>query len=73
MGPYLIRSGQTELLRVISVYAARGSSRQQLRLLYMNAPALEVWQRMGKAGQVLGTQHRPPHNALLAFGVPFSE
>ena len=34
MGPYLIISGQTELLRSISVYSERGKSREQVRLLY---------------------------------------
>ena len=40
MGPYLIISEQTELLRSISVYSERGKSREQVRLLYMNAAAL---------------------------------
>src|SRR6185437_7896981 len=39
MGQYLIISGQTELLRSISVYTERGTSREQVRLLYMNAVA----------------------------------
>jgi hypothetical protein len=42
MGPYLIISGQTELLRSISVYSERGKSRDQVRILYMNAAALSV-------------------------------
>jgi hypothetical protein len=32
MGPYLIVSGQTELLRSISVYSERGKSREQVDL-----------------------------------------
>jgi hypothetical protein len=35
MGPYLIISGQTDLLRSISIYSERGNSRKQVRLLYM--------------------------------------
>jgi hypothetical protein len=39
MGPYLIESGQTPLLATISIYSQRGESREQARLLYMNAVA----------------------------------
>jgi hypothetical protein len=42
MGPYLIESGQTQLLITISIYSERGESREQVRLLYMNAVALRV-------------------------------
>ena len=73
MGPYLLASGQTALLRTISIYSLRGESREQIRLLYMHAPAILVWRSMGKAPNVVGSQARPPHSALLAFGVPFSE
>jgi len=73
MGPYLLASGQTGLLRTISIYSLRGESREQIRLLYMNAPAIRVWRSMGKAPNVVGSQARPPHTALLTFGVPFSE
>ena len=73
MGPYLLKSGQTSLLTTISVYSLRGESRQQLRLLYMNAAAIQVWKEMGKVPNVVGAQNRPPHAALLTFGVPFSE
>jgi hypothetical protein len=73
MGPYLIESGQTQLLTTISIYSQRGESREQIRLLYMNAVALRVWEAMGKRPSLIGAQHRPPRNALLAFGVPFSE
>ena len=73
MGPYLIESGQTQLLTTISIYSQRGESREQIRLLYMNAVALRVWKAMGKRPSLIGAQHRPPRNATLAFGVPFSE
>ena len=73
MGPYLIVSEQTKLLTTISIYAQRGENRDQTRLLYMNAAALLVWKAMGKQPKLIGSLHRPPKTALLAFGVPFSE
>lgn len=73
MGPYLVSSGQTRLLTTLSIYSLRGSSREQVRLLYMNGTALRLWKDMGKQPNQIGTQHRPPHAALLSFGVPFSE
>ena len=73
MGPYLISSGQTPLLTTLSVYRLRGDSRDQVRLLYMNQTALRVWMEMGMKPTIVGAMHRPPHAALLSFGVPFSE
>jgi hypothetical protein len=73
MGPYLIESGQTQLLTTISIYSERGEMREQVRLLYMNAVALQVWKAMGKKPSVIGAQYRPSRTSLLAFGVPFSE
>lgn len=73
MGPYLIISGQTELLRSISVYSERGKSREQLRLLYMNVVALGVWRAMGKRTHIIDAQKRPPRSTQLLYGVPFSE
>ena len=73
MGPYLSSSGQIRLLSVLSIYSLRGSSREQLRMLYMNATALRIWKEMGKRPNQTGSQHRPPRAALLTFGVPFSE
>ena len=73
IGPYLVESGQTQLLTEISIYGQRGESREQIRLLYMNAAALLIWKAMGKRPNLIGAQHRPPKTALLAFGVPFSE
>lgn len=73
MGPYLVESGQTSLLRTISIYSLRGESREQIRLLYMNGAAIRVWREMCRAPKVIGSQARPPHTALLMFGVPFSE
>jgi len=71
--PYLLETEQTPLLRVISIYAQRGDSRDQFRLLYMNAPALALWKEMGKVANVIGQAKRPPLSAALIFGVPFSE
>ena len=73
IGPYLVISGQTELLRSISIYSERGKSREQVRLLYMNAVALDVWRAMGKRTHIINAQKRPPRDAQLALGVPFSE
>ena len=73
MGPYLIESGQTRLLTTISIYSERGESREQVRLLYMNAVALRVWKAMGKKPTLIGAQHRPSRTPNQLFGVPFSE
>lgn len=73
MGPYLIASNKTDLLRTLSVYSQRGNSREQIRLLFMNATALGIWRAMGKQARLVGAEHRPPHTALLTFGVPYSE
>ena len=73
MVPYLLKSLQISLLTKISVYSLRGGSREQVRLLYMNAAAIQVWEEMGKAPRIIGAQFRPPRTALLTLGVPFSE
>lgn len=73
MGPYLIESGQTQLLTAISIYSERGETREQVRLLYMNSVALRIWKAMGKKPCLIGRQYRPSRTSLLAFGVPFSE
>ena len=73
MWPYLVQSSQTERLRRISIYAERGTSREQVRILYMNREALALWREMEMAPRVIGESHRPPHGAVLSFGVPFSE
>ena len=73
MWPYLLTSAQTQLLNKISVYTDRGTSREQSRVLYMNASALSVWREMGMAVTIIGESHRPPHSATLSFGMPFSE
>jgi hypothetical protein len=73
MGPYLLKSGQVRLLTTISIYSLRGESREQVRLLYMNATAVQVWQQMGRSPKIIGALVRPPRTALLAFGVPFSK
>jgi hypothetical protein len=73
MGSYLEESGQTRLLTTISIYSQLGDSREQVRLLFMNSVAFLIWQAMGKHPKLIGAQHRPPKNALLTFGIPFSE
>jgi hypothetical protein len=73
MWPYLLQSEQTKLLNSISVYTGKGASREQVRLLYMNAAALAMWREMGHACTVIGESHRPPRSATLSFGMPFSE
>lgn len=73
MGPYLVKTGQMELMTRISIYSERGASRDQVRLLYMNASALFVWRAMGRIPTLAGAQYRPPRRALLMYGVPFSE
>ena len=73
MGPYLLGSEQMRLLTSISVYSSRGKTREQLRLLYMNEVALRIWREMEKLPRIIGSQIRPPREALLSFGVPFSK
>jgi hypothetical protein len=73
MWPYLVRSGQTDRLSTISIYSHRGTSRVQARLLYMNAGALALWKEIKMPGSIVGESHRPPWNAILTFGMPFSK
>ena len=73
MWPYLLGSSQTRRLNEISIYSARGTSSAQSRLLYMNAFALRMWREMRMPVTIIGESHRPPHGALLCFGMPFSE
>ena len=73
IAPYLLKSGQTQLLTTISVYSLRGESREQIRMLYMNAAAIHVWEEMGMEPKIIGEQVRPPRTAHVAFGVPFSK
>jgi hypothetical protein len=73
MWPYLLNSAQTQQLSKISIYAERGASRVQTRLLYMNSSALQIWSEMGMPATVIGESHRPPRSATLSFGMPFSE
>jgi hypothetical protein len=73
IGPYLLQTQQAHLLHTISIYAQRGDSRGQFRLLYLNAPALALWREMGRPANPVGERKRPPQDATLTFGVPFSE
>jgi hypothetical protein len=73
MSYFITKSDQTKLLTTLSIYSQRGETRDQVRLLYMNDVAFSIWKTMGKEPKVVGSQHRPPLTALLAFGIPFSE
>ena len=73
MGSFITESDQMKLLRTVSIYSQRGEIRDQVRLLNMNNAAFSIWKAMGKEPKVIGSQHRPPFTALLAFGIPFSE
>jgi hypothetical protein len=73
MRQYLLGSGQLRLLTAISIYSMREGSREEIQLLFMNAAAIRIWKEMGKTPRTIGALVRPPHKALLAFGVPFSK
>ncbi len=73
MPDYLVQTDQSSLTNTISVYVLRGESAQQLRLLYMNDAALQLWQQMGHAVEVHQSMKRPAHKAELCVGVPFTE
>ena len=71
MGAFLMAVGEMKIFPTISIYTRHGYDRKHARLLYMNAAALRVWKTMGMRPRQIGIQHRPPHSAVLAFGVPF--
>lgn len=73
MSRYLAETDQSRLLTVISIYGKRGESYDQVRLLYMNDEAFRIWREMKRPATILGEMHRPPRDAVLTFGVPFSE
>lgn len=73
MAPYLLKQGRERLFNTISIYAERGDSREQMRLLYMNDAALKVWKEMGMTPTEIGRRYRPTRTSELAFGVPYSE
>jgi hypothetical protein len=73
MSAFLRAAGEMNIFPMISIYMRQGYDRKHTRLLYMNATALRVWKTMGMRPKQIGTQHRPPHSAVLAFGVPFGE
>lgn len=70
---YLQATGQETLLRTISIYGESGSTREQVRLLYMNADALRIWREMGKQPTIIGEMCRPSRTSVMVFGVPYSE
>jgi hypothetical protein len=70
---YLTDRKQLTLVPTISIYAERGTDRDHIRLLYMNAVALRIWKEMGMRPTEIGMRHRPTRTAVLAFGMPFSE
>ncbi len=51
MGQYLVESDQVKLLTTISIYTQHGETRDQVRLLYMNAAALLSMESDGKAAK----------------------
>ena len=71
--PYLIDTSQEPLLRTLSIYTDKGTSREQARIFYFNTVALTLWRAMGHVPTVIGERYRPPTTAVLAYGVPFSE
>jgi hypothetical protein len=73
MAAYLVERDQMKLLPAISIYSERGTSRDSVRILYMNAAALRVWKEMGIRPIEVGTQHRPARTAELVYGMPFSD
>jgi len=73
MWPYMISSAKTNRLNTVSVYADRGTSRDQARLLYMNSAALRLWREMGRPVTIVGEINRPPRTATLSFGMPFAD
>ena len=73
MGVFLMAMGQMNIFPTISIYTRHGYDRKHTRLLYMNTAALRVWKTMDMHPKQIGTQLRPPHSAVLAFGVPFSK
>jgi hypothetical protein len=73
MSRFITATEQTKLLTTLSIYSERGTSRDEVRLLYMNEAAFSMWKAMGKAATVIAYRHRPPSTAHLAFGVPFSD
>ncbi|HTV05100.1 MAG TPA: hypothetical protein VME86_06995 [Acidobacteriaceae bacterium] len=73
MGAFLKAVGEMNIFSTISIYTRDGYDRKHTRLLYMNAAALRVWKIMGMHPRQIGSQRRPPHSAVLAFGMPFSE
>jgi hypothetical protein len=71
MEPFLQACSRMDLVGGMSVYSRVGYDRKHMRLLYMNRQALSVWITMGMRPRVVGTQHRPPHTAVLIFGIAF--
>lgn len=73
MGPFLMKCDLMECLPAISIYSRRGYDRAHTRLLYMSATALEIWKAMGMYPRQIGKQYRPPHTAVLSYGMPFND
>ena len=73
MWGFLLASAQTQRLNEISIYVGRGTTREEIRFLYMNDCALSIWRQMEKPVRIKGRSHRPPRAAVLSFGMPFAE
>ena len=74
MWPYLLDSSQTRRLNEINAcYFCPGRIQRAIAAaLHMNAGALRVWREMGMRVTIIGESHRPPRDAMLCFGMPFS-
>ena len=72
MWGFLLASGQVDRLNEISIYVQRGTSSEEMRLLYMNDVALAIWKEMQKPLTIVGRLQRPPRAAVLSFGMPFA-
>jgi hypothetical protein len=73
MRGFLMELGEMNVFPTISIYSRNGYDRKHARLLYMNAAALYVWKIMGMNPRQIGVQHRPPHSAVLTFGIPVND
>jgi hypothetical protein len=73
MWAFLMACGEMKMIPTISIYMRHGYDRKHTRLFYMNTAALRVWKTMGMSPKQIGSQHRPPHSAVLVFGTPFRD
>jgi hypothetical protein len=67
MSRFITATEQTKLLTTLSIYSERGTSRDEVRLLYMNEAAFSMWKAMGKAATVIAYRHRPPIDSTFSL------